>query len=84
MSGTSPCASFRQAQARVSMASLSPQPGEVLCIIGESGSGKCVTLRALMRLLPPNAPHRRSVTSPATTLALKPRELVGCAARWSR
>lgn len=29
------------------------QPGEVMCIIGESGSGKSVTLRALMRLLPP-------------------------------
>lgn len=28
------------------------QAGEVLCIIGESGSGKSVTLRALMRLLP--------------------------------
>src|SRR5882672_3023529 len=28
-------------------------PGEVLCIIGESGSGKSVTLRALTRLLPP-------------------------------
>ena len=27
--------------------------GEVLCILGESGSGKSVTLRALMRLLPP-------------------------------
>jgi peptide/nickel transport system ATP-binding protein len=27
-------------------------PGQVLCIIGESGSGKSVTLRALMRLLP--------------------------------
>jgi peptide/nickel transport system ATP-binding protein len=32
-------------------------PGRVLCILGESGSGKTVTLRALMRLLPP----RRSV-----------------------
>ena len=31
------------------------QPGEVLCILGESGSGKSVTLRALMRLLPPQA-----------------------------
>jgi len=30
----------------------SVQPGEVLCILGESGSGKSVTLRALMRLLP--------------------------------
>jgi peptide/nickel transport system ATP-binding protein len=28
------------------------QPGEVLCIIGESGSGKSVTMRALIRLLP--------------------------------
>ena len=28
------------------------QPGEVLGLIGESGSGKSVTLRALMRLLP--------------------------------
>ncbi len=28
-------------------------PGEVLCILGESGSGKSVTMRALMRLLPP-------------------------------
>jgi len=27
--------------------------GEVLCILGESGSGKSVTLRALLRLLPP-------------------------------
>jgi peptide/nickel transport system ATP-binding protein len=34
-------------------------PGEVLCIIGESGSGKSVTMRALMRLLP----AKRAVTS---------------------
>jgi len=27
--------------------------GEVLCLLGESGSGKSVTLRTLMRLLPP-------------------------------
>jgi peptide/nickel transport system ATP-binding protein len=33
--------------------SLSLQPGEVLGLLGESGSGKSVTLRALMRLLPP-------------------------------
>jgi peptide/nickel transport system ATP-binding protein len=33
--------------------SFSVRPGEVLCILGESGSGKTVTLRALMRLLPP-------------------------------
>ena len=34
-------------------------PGEVLCIIGESGSGKSVTMRALMRLLP----QRKTVLS---------------------
>src|SRR3954453_21795834 len=33
--------------------SFTVKPGEVLCILGESGSGKSVTLRALMRLLPP-------------------------------
>ena len=31
--------------------------GEVLGILGESGSGKSVTLRALMRLLPPKKTH---------------------------
>ncbi|MBR3369493.1 MAG: ABC transporter ATP-binding protein [Rhodobacteraceae bacterium] len=30
-------------------------PGEVLCVIGESGSGKSVSMRALMRLLPDKA-----------------------------
>ena len=34
-------------------------PGEVLCVIGESGSGKSVTMRSLMRLLP----ARRAVLS---------------------
>ncbi len=33
--------------------------GEVLCLLGESGSGKSVTLRALLRLLPP---RRSTVT----------------------
>ena len=33
--------------------SFSVRPGEVLCILGESGSGKSVTLRAMMRLLQP-------------------------------
>jgi len=33
--------------------SFSMEPGEVLCMLGESGSGKSVTMRALMRLLPP-------------------------------
>src|SRR5712691_8798529 len=33
--------------------SFTMRPGEVMGIIGESGSGKSVTLRAMMRLLPP-------------------------------
>src|ERR1700733_5444476 len=33
--------------------SFSVRPGEVLTILGESGSGKSVTLKAMMRLLPP-------------------------------
>ena len=37
----------------VNSVSFTLDPGEVLCILGESGSGKSVTLRALMRLLPP-------------------------------
>jgi peptide/nickel transport system ATP-binding protein len=41
--------------------SFSVQSGEVLCILGESGSGKSVTLRALMRLLPPQAQIQGSV-----------------------
>ena len=36
-------------------------PGEVLGLVGESGSGKSVTLRALTRLLPPNATVEGSV-----------------------
>jgi peptide/nickel transport system ATP-binding protein len=39
--------------------SFTMMPGEVLCVLGESGSGKSVTMRALMRLLPP----KRSVIS---------------------
>jgi len=33
--------------------SLHVMPGEVVCLLGESGSGKSVSMRALMRLLPP-------------------------------
>ena len=31
------------------------RPGETLCLLGESGSGKTVTMRALIRLLPATA-----------------------------
>jgi peptide/nickel transport system ATP-binding protein len=37
----------------VNNVSFSMMPGEVMCLIGESGSGKSVTLRAMMRLFPP-------------------------------
>jgi peptide/nickel transport system ATP-binding protein len=37
----------------VNNVSFSMTPGEVMCLIGESGSGKSVTLRAMMRLFPP-------------------------------
>jgi peptide/nickel transport system ATP-binding protein len=36
----------------VNQVSFAMRPGEVMCIIGESGSGKSVTLRAMLRLLP--------------------------------
>jgi peptide/nickel transport system ATP-binding protein len=39
----------------VSGATFNLRAGEVLCLLGESGSGKSVTLRALMRLLPERA-----------------------------
>jgi peptide/nickel transport system ATP-binding protein len=44
------------------------EPGQVLGILGESGSGKSVTLRALIGLLPPRAAMSRAASaSPATT-----------------
>ncbi len=57
--------------------SLSLAPREILCIIGESGSGKSVTLRALMRLLPEG---RTKITGTVEiggqdVLALTPRAL---------
>ena len=61
--GTKPLAEVRDLNVRfvtreatvhaVNGVTFSVKPGEVLCILGESGSGKSVTLRALMRLLPP-------------------------------
>jgi len=50
--------------------------GEALCILGESGSGKSVTLRALMRLLPPTAQvGGRIALDGMDVLSLGPREL---------
>src|ERR687890_468308 len=62
VSGVEPIAEIRDLSVRfvsreatvhaVNGVSFTVNPGEVLCILGESGSGKSVTLRALMRLLP--------------------------------
>jgi peptide/nickel transport system ATP-binding protein len=49
----------------VNRVSFTMRPGEVMCIIGESGSGKSVTLRAMMRLLPP----RQTVLAGAIRIA---------------
>ena len=40
--------------------------GETLCLLGESGSGKTVTMRALIRLLPSTA----QITAPAANRAI--------------
>ncbi len=55
----------------------SVRPGEVLCILGESGSGKSVTLRALMRLLPPGKTRISGTikVDGQDVLALSPAEL---------
>ncbi len=50
--------------------------GEVLCLLGESGSGKTVTVRSLMRLLPPSAQISGSMRiGGIDILSLKPRQL---------
>ena len=52
--------------------------GEVLCFLGESGSGKSLTMRSLMRLLPPTAQLGGSISvGGIDILALKRNQLVG-------
>jgi peptide/nickel transport system ATP-binding protein len=57
--------------------------GEVLALLGESGSGKTVTLRALMRLLPPKRATigGRIRVDGRDVLALTPRELAAMRGR---
>jgi peptide/nickel transport system ATP-binding protein len=60
----------------VNKVSFAARRGEVLCILGESGSGKSVTLRTLMRLLPRQARVEGSVrVNGADVLAMRPGEL---------
>jgi peptide/nickel transport system ATP-binding protein len=56
--------------------SFSARRGEVLCILGESGSGKTVTLRTLLRLLPRAARIEGQVlVDGRDVLAMRAREL---------
>jgi peptide/nickel transport system ATP-binding protein len=60
----------------VNNVSFSANRGEVLCILGESGSGKSVTLRTLMRLLPRQARVEGGVrVNGKDVLAMESREL---------
>ena len=55
---------------------LTVQAGEVLCILGESGCGKSVTLRAMLRLLPRRAAITGRIhVAGRDVLAMSPREL---------
>lgn len=55
---------------------LNLKPGETLALLGESGSGKSVTLRALMRLHPKSAKFGGSVTVDGKdVLAMTPADL---------
>ena len=42
---------------------LTVKKGEILCIVGESGCGKTVMCRSVMKLLPPNA-HAERISQP--------------------
>lgn len=60
----------------VNQVSFAARRGEVLCILGESGSGKSVTLRSLMRLLPRQARVEGRVrVNGRDVLAMRSREL---------
>lgn len=63
----------------VSGVSLSVRPGEAVALIGESGSGKSVTLRTLLRLHPERKTSMKGKVQVAShdVLALRERELPG-------
>ncbi|MBS0244793.1 MAG: ABC transporter ATP-binding protein, partial [Proteobacteria bacterium] len=49
------------------------EPGKALCLLGESGSGKSVTLRALMRLFPDTARIGGRITVSGTDILALPK-----------
>jgi peptide/nickel transport system ATP-binding protein len=51
-------------------------PGRTLALVGESGCGKSVLCKSILRLLP-----RRAVLAPATSIAFKGRELTALSER---
>ena len=56
----------------VSGVSLSVRPGEAVALIGESGSGKSVTLRTLLRLHPYyRGPHTHAIDTEAAALTTR-------------
>ncbi len=66
--------------AAVNGVSFALQPGEVMTILGESGSGKSVTLKALMGLLPGYARVEGTVRVGGRDLASLPPAELRCAA----
>jgi peptide/nickel transport system ATP-binding protein len=60
--------------------SLTASPGEIICVIGETGSGKSSVVRSLLGLLPRGAQVRadQAVLRPAGGQAV---QLLGCSAR---
>ena len=61
----------------VNGASFTLDQGEVLCLLGESGSGKSVTMRALMRLLPPTAQLGGKILVDGVDVPALPRSRLG-------
>jgi peptide/nickel transport system ATP-binding protein len=57
--------------------SFSLNQGEVLCLLGESGSGKSVTMRSLMRLLPHTAQLGGKVLVDGVDVPALPRKRLG-------
>lgn len=60
---------------------LTVKKGEILCIVGESGCGKTVMCRSVMKLLPPNAHVKaeRLVSAERISQPIKEKKWKSCA-----